>query len=163
MSGTETNVDGGNRTLELYVRSLAPRAAHDRQEDVVARLERLATRGRVAEYAVHVWGSRIDLASTAAETDAGRFVRERVEAFTDWTADNGLSTEPFFEEESVDSSLTGEEYTAVTLPTATLAEYVDGELDFVTPCTDGDTVLGVEDRLQELEERSQRLNTAQPI
>jgi hypothetical protein len=162
-SRVETNVDGENRTLELYVRSLAPRASHDRQEEVVTQLEQLETEGQIREYEVHVWGSRVDLSSRAAETDTGRFVRERVESFTKWTANNGLSTEPFFEAESVDCSITGEEFDAVTLPKATLAEYVDGELDFVTPCTDGETVLSVTDRLRELEERNRAPNTVQPI
>jgi hypothetical protein len=38
----------------------------------------------------------------------------------------------------------------MVLPTAALAEYVDEELAFVTPCTDGDTVYTVSDRLDEL-------------
>jgi hypothetical protein len=159
----ETNIDGENRTVELYVRSLAPRAARDRQEEVVSQLDRIETREQIDEYEVHVWGSRVDLSSTAIETDAGRFVRERVEAFTEWTTDNGLSTEPFFEEESVDCSITGESYDAVTLPKATLAEYVDGELDFVTPCTDGERDLTVADRLRQLEARNQEPNPVQPL
>lgn len=149
--------------MELFVRSLAPRACHDRQESLVERLGTLAAEGQVRDYAVHVWGSRVDLSSAAVETETGRFLRDRVEAFRTWRADNGLSTAPFFEEESVESTLAGEAYSAVTLPAATLAEYVDGELDFVTPCTDGDSVLTVQDRIEQLERRGTQLNTARPI
>lgn len=146
----DTHVDGGNRTVELYVRSLAPRATHDHQEGLVGRLERLRSRGCILDYTVHVWGSRIDLSSAAARTDAGRFIRRRVEEFSEWASESELSTGSFFEEEPVRSSITGEEYTATVLPTAALAEYVDEELAFVTPCTDGDTVYTVTDRLEEL-------------
>lgn len=149
--------------MELFVRSLAPRASHDRQESLVERLEALAAAGEVGDYTVRVWGSRVDLSSAAVETGVGRFVRERVETFRSWRADNGLSTRPFFQEESVESTITDEDYTAVTLPTATLAEYVDGELDFVTPCTDGDTVLTVGDRIEQLERQGKELNAALPI
>lgn len=147
----EMHIDGGKRTVELYVRSLAPRAAHDHLEELVETLDRLETRDRIGDYTVHVWGSRIDRTSAAAGTDAGRFVVERVEAFTDWACEQGLSTGSFFEEESVESSITGEEYTAMTLPTAALADYVDDELAFVAPCSDGDSVCTVRDRLETLE------------
>lgn len=150
----EMHIDGGNRTVELYVRSLAPPAAHDHLEELVETLETLETRDRIADYDVHVWGSRIDRKSAAARTDAGRFVVERVEAFTDWACEQGLSMGSFFEEESVESSITGEEYSAMTLPTAALAEYVDDELAFVAPCSDGDSVCTVRDRLETLEEEA---------
>lgn len=147
----EMDIDGENRTVELYVRSLAPRAAHDHLEDLVESLESLKTRNRIVDYTVHVWGSRIDRTSAAAGTEAGRFVTERVEAFTDWASEQGLSMGSFFEEESVESSITGEEYTAMTLPTAALAEYVDDELAFVAPCSNGEAVCTVADRLEVLQ------------
>jgi hypothetical protein len=155
-------IDGGNRTVELYVRSLAPRAAHDRLEDFVETLETLEARDRIGDYSVHVWGSRIDRTSAAARTEAGRFVTGRVEAFTDWACEQGLSLGTFFEEESVESSITGEEYTALTLPTAALAEYVDEELALVAPCSDGDSVCTVMDRLEALEGNGPATTAPQP-
>lgn len=159
----EMHIDGGNRTVELYVRSLAPRAAHDRLEDFVDTLETLEARDRIVDYTVHVWGSRIDRTSAAARTEAGQFVTERVEAFTDWACEQGLSMGSFFEEESVESSITGEEYTAMTLPTAALAEYVDGELAFVAPCSNGEAVCTVMDRLEALESNGTATNAPQQI
>ena len=151
----EAHIDGGNRTVELFVRSLAPRAAHDHLEDLVEQIEMLETRDRIQGFTVHVWGSRIDRTSAVARTDAGEFVTERVEAFSEWACENGLSMGSFFEEEPVESRITGEEYTATTLPTAALAEYVDDELAFVAPCSDGDTVWTVADRLDALENNGQ--------
>lgn len=143
-------VEGVNRTVELYVRSLAPASSHSCQESVLERLEWLASRGHVADFEVHVWGSRFDPSGASARTVAGRFVRERLATFTEWADRNGLSIRTFFDERPVRSSVTGEDYTAVVLPTMTLAEYVDGELEFVAPCSDGETVHTVEDRLAEL-------------
>lgn len=147
----ETHIDGGNRTVELYVRSLTPRGGRDRMEELLEKLDGLKARGEIAEYSVHVWGTRIDPSSAMAETDAGQFLSGRVQRFVDWAADHGFSTGSFFEAEPIRSSITGEEYEAMTLPTATLAEYVDGELSFVTPCTNGETVYTPADRLDALD------------
>ena len=149
--------------MELYVRSLAPRAAHDQQEALVERLETLDSREHIADYTVHVWGSRLDPSSAVARTGDGQFVRERVQTFRNWAAENGLSTGSFFEEEPVESSITGEEYTVLTLPTAALAEYVDGELEFVAPCTNGETVYTISDRLEELADAARAATEAPPV
>lgn len=159
----EAHIDGENRTVELYVRSLAPRAAHGRLENLLEQLDTLESREQILEYTVHVWGSRIDPKSTAARTEAGKFVTERVDAFTEWARENGLSMGSFFDEKPVRSSITGEEYTATMLPTAALAEYVDDELAFVTPCSDGETVWTVADRLEALESNGQPTTDARPI
>lgn len=146
----ETHIDGGSRTVELFVRSLTPRATRGRLEELVEHLEMLETRGRIQTFEVHVWGARIDRTSAAARTEVGQFVTERVEAISEWACENDFSLGSFFQEEPVESSITGEEYTATALPTATLAEYVDDELAFVTPCSDGETTYTVEDRLDAL-------------
>lgn len=138
------------RTVELFVRSLSPGVGRDRHERVLDQIERLESRGRIDEYAVHVWGSRLDPAA-ATRTEVGQFIRGRVEAFCEWAAGDDRSIDPFFEPERVCSSLTGDSYTELTLPTVALAEYVGDELVFVAPCSDGDRRYTVEDRLAELE------------
>lgn len=150
------------RTVELYVRSLAPGPASEKRERAIERLERLEARGVVDEYTVHIWGERFDPTSAAARTEPGRFVRRRVAAFASWADRNGVSTGSFFEPEPVRSSITGEEYTAVTLPSVALAEFVDGEVAFVAPCSDDGTTCSVEDRLDalELERRAAPAETA---
>lgn len=146
----EAHIDGGNRTVELFVRSLTPRATRGRLEELIEHLETLETRGRVQAFEVHVWGSRIDRTSAAARTEVGQFVTERVEAFSEWACETDHSLGSFFEEEPVESAITDEEYTVTTLPTATLAEYVDGDLSFVAPCSDGESMYTIEDRLDAL-------------
>lgn len=159
----ETHIDGGSRTVELFVRSLAPRATRGHLEDLIEHLEMLETRGHIQSFEVHVWGSRIDRTSAAARTEVGQFVTERVEAFSEWACENDFSLGSFFEEEPVESSITGEEYTATTLPTATLAEYVDDDLSFVAPCSDGETMYTIEDRLEALASNSRTTDSPPAI
>lgn len=147
--------------MELFVRSLTPRATRGRLEDLIERLEVLETRGRIQAFEVHVWGSRIDRTSAAARTEVGQFVTERVEAFSEWACENDRSLGSFFEEESVESTITDEEYTVTTLPTATLAEYVDDDLWFVAPCSDGESMATIEDRLEVIRSDGRATN-AQP-
>jgi len=137
-------------TVELYVRSLAPGPAGSRQEATIERLERLVDRRAVEEYAVHVWGARVALSTTAARTDAGRFVLDRLAAFRRWAAGADASLEPFFETRETHSSITGEVYATVELPVLALAEYRDGRLTGVSPHAGDDGVETVRDRLDAL-------------
>lgn len=138
-------------TVELYVRSLCADAAKAPQEAAIERLSRLERDGVVDEYTVHVWGRRISPDAAAADTDAGRFVLDRIEAFEDWANDVGTSIRSFFDTDEVDSSITGESYVAITVPTLTLAEFRGDELRCVAPCADDGTVHTVSDRLDVLE------------
>jgi len=145
-----TDRDQGRVRVELHVRSLAPRAGKRRQNSVIDRLEDLESEGYVDEWTVDVWGRQVGLSAAAARTDAGQFVLERVAAFRDWADDTGRSVASFFETRHVDSGITGEQYTALVLPSLTLAEYRDGDLAYVAPCSDGDEVTTVTDRLDVL-------------
>ena len=138
-------------TVELYVRSLCADAAKAPQEAALERLSRLERDGVIDEYTVHVWGRRISPDAAAAETDVGRFVLDRIEAFEDWANDVGASVRSFFDTEAVDSSITGASYEAITVPTLTLAEYHGDELRWVAPCAVDGTVYTVPDRLDALE------------
>ena len=139
-------------TVELYVRSLAADAAQAPQEAAIERLSRLERDGVVDEYAVHVWGRRVSPDTAAAGTSAGRFVLDRIERFRDWARRNGATLRSFFDTHEVDSSITGESYTAITVPSLTLAEYRGDDLVRVTPCGDGETVHTVTDHLDALED-----------
>lgn len=139
------------RRLDLYVRSLSPSGARAHQEAVLDRLTRLEAAGHIAGFTVHVWGKQVNTTTAAARTDAGRFILDRVSEFREWARRNGRSLGSFFETRDVASTITGEEYTTLVLPTMTLAEYRDGTLDFVTPCTDGEVVYTVHDRLDRLD------------
>lgn len=149
-----TDSDHGRLRVELHVRSLAPRAGHRQQERVIDRLEELESNGQVDEFSIDVWGKQVGLSSAAARTDAGRFVLDRVESFREWAAENGCSVESFFETRHVTSQVTDEQYTALVLPSLTLAEYRDGDLSYVAPCSDDGDATTVHDRLDVLDASS---------
>lgn len=138
-------------TVELHVRSLAPRAGKGQQESAIDRLNELESEGHIDEFSVNVWGKRVSLSSAASQTDAAQFVLDRVEEFRDWARRTGRSVDSFFETRRVESSITDEKYAALVLPSLTLAEYRGGELAYVAPCSDGGDVHTVDDRLDTLE------------
>lgn len=158
MIPTQPPVDGtvarATPAVELYVRSLAPGEATAEQEAVLERLDELAARDRVASYDVHVWGDRIAPDSVAARTRPGQFARDRVAAFRSWAHRNDASLAPALATQALHSTFTGEDHETVRFPTMVLAEFVDGELDHVAPCTRADTHWSVRDRLDALEHRS---------
>lgn len=138
-------------TVELYVRTLAPRAARDRLERVVARLESLESADAIGEFSVRVTGKAIPATPAETVTDYGAFLCNRVAVFQEWADRSGNSIAARFERRSVHSQFTGEDYNAIVWPDLVLAEYVEGDLRFVAPCeADGETVT-IEDRLQTLE------------
>lgn len=137
--------------LELHVRSLSASEGRPEQEAVVERLVTLAERGVIAEYSINVWGRELCRSGAMAGTEPGKTALERVDGFHAWAREADVSLAPFFERKTVRRPLTGEESrTVMRPPVMTLAEYRGGELTFVTPCRDGDTVHSVTTRLEEL-------------
>jgi len=61
---------------------------------------------------------------------------DRIEAFEAWADDRGLGLAPAFEPRTV-APLAGARRTVVTVPTAAVAVYGDGELVWGFPRTDG--------------------------
>lgn len=136
--------------LELYVRSLLPRGACESQEAIVDRLQELADEGAVDAVDVTVWGRGI-ATSTAAATEVGRELQQRVEQFTGWAGERGLTLRPRFERRSVSSRLTDESYDAIYFPAMAVAAFRNDDLAFVAPSADGTTVYTVEDVLAAFE------------
>lgn len=137
--------------LELYVRSLLPRGACACQEAVVDRLQELAEDGAIDAFEVTVWGRGL-APSTAAATDAGRELLGRIERFSGWARERGLTLRPRFERRTVRSDLTDETYDAVLFPAMAVAVFRDDDLAFVAPCADGTTVYTVADVLDAVED-----------
>ena len=153
-STSRSESDAGNTepvTVELYVRSLSESTTKAPQEAVLERLSELEREGIVDEYTVHVWGRRISPDTAAANTGIGQFVLSRIESFRDWARRSGLSIGSFFDTHEVHSSITDESYTAITVPSITLAEFHGEEVRRVTPCSDGETIHTVDDHLDILD------------
>lgn len=137
--------------LELYVRSMLPDGAGDRQETLLDRLDRLEREGDIAGYNVIVWGKQIAPESAAAATDEGRYILNRISEFQQWALANNVSLESFSQRRQVDSEASDEPSAAIVLPVMGLAEYHGSELAHVAPCTDKDEVRTITDRLDRLE------------
>lgn len=137
--------------IELYVRSLLPAGAHERQEAVIEQLQRLDREDKIDDFSVIVWGKQVARDSAAAHTEEGQYILNRVAEFKQWALSNNVSLESFYQKKEVASEVTEESYTAMVLPVMGLAEYHDGELQHVAPCTDGDVVHTIMDRLERLE------------
>ncbi|SFR92851.1 hypothetical protein SAMN05216559_1165 [Halomicrobium zhouii] len=137
--------------IELYVRSLLPTGAHERQEAVVDQLQRLDREDQIGDFSVIVWGKQVARDSAAAHTEEGRYILNRVAEFKQWALSNNVSLESFYQTSTVDNEVTEDAYTAITLPVMGLAEYKNGELQHVAPCTKGDVVHTIMDRLERLE------------
>lgn len=124
--------------------SLYTRADIGWRSELIRKLERIEEEGRISEYEVNCWPAKID-ASSNAET------MEIVKEFEEWAVENEVSLEPFFDRRELSSSFTGKESEVLVLPAAAIAVYSNGEIAGVYPCSDGETVHGVEDYLNEIE------------
>lgn len=136
--------------VELYVRSLAPGPAHGLQDALIARLEELVDRGTLEGMQLYVWGDSVCPESAAAGTAAGEFVLDRVNTFVAWARENGFTPRSCLRVTDVNSTLAEVEYTAIKFPQMLLAEFDDGELLFLSPCSDTDHDIGVQDHLSAL-------------
>ena len=137
--------------IELYVRSLLPDGASGRQNAVIDELDELERDGAIAGYDVIVWGKQIAPESAAATTDEGRYILNRVAEFKQWALSNNVSLESFYHRSTVQSEATDGADDSMVLPVMGLAEYHGEELVHVAPCTRGETVHTITDRLDSLE------------
>ena len=137
--------------IELYVRSLLPDGAGARQDAVIDELDELARDDEIAGYDVVVWGKQVAPRSAGADTEEGRYILNRVAEFKQWALSNNVSLESFYQRTTVESEATDGAYDAVVLPVMGLAEYRGGELAHVAPCTKGETVHTIADRLESLD------------
>lgn len=143
------SAESPTRTVELYVRSLAPQGLLSTQDIVIGRLDELKSTGKLDEYHVVIWGDRLPPESAAGRTPTGQRLRETVTQFQQWATESGMSLGSFLTG-TVRSELADEEYTCIQFPMLTLAEYEDGTLQFVSPCSDDDASYTIHDRLDAL-------------
>lgn len=140
----------GPPTVELFVRSLQPEAAAERQARLVDRLHSLEAAGVLADVDVTVWGEQLPLDGPTAETAAVRTYREQLEAAESWAADAGADLDGVLETRVVDRVLGDLTYRATVLPLWLMVERVDGEITHVTPHEHATGTDTVPDRLDHL-------------
>ena len=134
---------------ELFLRSLAPTDARDQQERVVERLRTLEAEGRVGTLDVRLCGECVCPESVTAETEPGRRLLDRHEAFRRWADDRDRELVGF-ERRDTESLLTGTRVTGIVFPRIVLAEYRDGDLTYVAPSRTEQERTSVTDRLDAL-------------
>lgn len=132
--------------VELYVRSLAPRASRDSQESLLDRLRRAPA---VDSTEVVVTGEQICPGTLAAGTEIGQLLLEKYERFEEW-ADATDRSLPAFTRKTGRSLLTGDSVSGICFPDRVLAVYRDGDLSFVAPCRAGDRAWTVQERVERL-------------
>ncbi|MFB6311487.1 MAG: HTH domain-containing protein [Salinirussus sp.] len=143
--------DGGRLTVELYVRSLAPRVGHERLDTVVDRLDHLASTGYLADFTVRITGDEIPATPADAVSETGAFLSRRVSSFESWASRTGRSLDASFERRIVASGIIGQTHTAIVPPMIAMAEFLDGDVRYVSPCSDSHGQVSVEDRLTSME------------
>ncbi|EMA01111.1 hypothetical protein SAMN05443574_101544 [Haloarcula vallismortis] len=135
--------------VELFVRSLCPEDGTQQQHYVIDRLQALADAGRIADLSILIWGRRIE-PRLAQRTAEGRRLLERLSTFEQWERNSDASLAAFDWQHPVTNMASDESVNVITLPTLALAEYVDGDLQHVAPCTRDGTVYRVVDRVTNL-------------
>lgn len=136
--------------VELYVRSLSPRESRRRIEAIVGTLDALATSDVLSGYRVLPTGTELPATPADAITEYGSYLVNRVVAFQEWATSSGRSLGSLFERRTVFSRFTHEEHDVLVFPTVVMAEYVGGDLRFVTPCHENDEHVTVRNRLETL-------------
>lgn len=145
-----TASDNTETVVELYVRALYVPGGQQRQERVIEALNRRAERGDIDSFSVVVWGEHIAPDTDTTRTETGQSLVDRLNEFQQWALDENVSLTSFYRSRRVETMVTETEQTVISLPMMGLAEYADGTLVQVTPCTDDGTVKRVEDHLTEL-------------
>jgi hypothetical protein len=137
-------------TVDLYV-SAGDTAVWNRQENVIARLERAEREGDVDHFSVQVWARKVSVSGPMSASKFHRAAVRSVEEFESWADAVDADVELPCERESVDCEFTGDEYHLMRPPTVCAAVYRGGRLAGVYPCrVDGDPRT-VEDLLDAIE------------
>lgn len=139
-------------SVELFVRSLAPSGATDRQTAAIDELERLKSEEIIESYTVTVWGNRI-CPETARATTTGQTVLDKIDQFRQWGREEGISLEPYFQRREI-RSMVDEPHSAIVPPMMCLAVYDDDDLWGVFPCVKEDEQCSIFDYLQSIEENA---------
>lgn len=139
------------RTVDLYLRAEPQFGVENQREAVVDRLTALEREEKIDDFNVYAWGREIRPAGPLEGTDYHRMVLRSLGEFEEWLRRNGTPANRLFERREVDSELTDETYTVISLPMMCIAVYDDGDLSGVYPYYDADGTHTVRECLAELE------------
>lgn len=129
----------GSVTAELLVRRDLPDPSRRRVDAIDARLDSLATDGKIQTYRRQTWPKRLRV------TRCDDLARDRYLAFTAWAADKDVSLQPFFHTRERYCTEAGTYTDCIVVPAMTLAVTVDDGLASVYPHSDEDGTVAIED------------------
>ena len=144
--------NGDGLRIEVYVRSLQPRG-DTTQQRAFDRLDELVEEGVVEDYEVVVWGDRVPPTPDALRTRAGRFVLDRVVVFQRWAEENDCSIQHAFNVRTVDSAITGQQYSELLLPQLVAAAVENDHLVDFAPAIVSGTHVSALDFIERLTQR----------
>ena len=146
MSGDGTST--GTR-VELYARTSLPGVAEKRRDEVISRLDELATAGHVSAVEIHTWEKKVPLDAECRE-------RSLYDQFRAWADDVGVELTPFFDTRECYSRDSGAKGPRLVLPALCLAVYRDDRLQSVYPHSTNDGSRSVMDCLRAIESARRR-------
>ena len=129
--------------LELWVRP----GTRDAADELVTRAESLADEGAVEEVDVRVWDAHQDL-SSSIHSHRQQEARATLQTLKRWAWRHGSELVGFGERRRAGRGRLGPEYVVQRVPSVLLAEYEDGLLVNVAPCSDRERC--VTERLEQL-------------
>lgn len=141
-----------HRRVELWLREPFPYGAHDRQQQVLDRLQALAAVGVVDELETALWGRHVPAAPPPDAPAVVREVRATVEAFAGWAGVDDPAAMPGFTRSRWTGEAVAEPVEVIGLPVFCLALYEDSTLAAVAPCWRSEGVETVDDCLAALED-----------
>jgi hypothetical protein len=149
MSTTDTR---STQRLKLFLRADPEPGTEAAKQEAVNRLTELTRSGHIDDYEVHVWGKELRTDGPLASTDYQQRVLSHVREFQAWADRHGYTLNGAFDRRTVRSSLAGESFTVLSLPTLCLGVYEGNELTDVYPCHDGEEACSVTEYLKSFEE-----------
>jgi hypothetical protein len=154
----DTNITQ-DKQVKLFIRVNPSFRAEQQKQAVIDRLRSLERKGQVAGVDVHVWGREIRLAGPLEGSVYHKSVMDHVNEFEQWFAENSVSMDALFSNRKIDSSISNERYSVLSLPFMCLAVYQDDELRDFYPHHDSETTHTVLNGLDRLETEDIRKGT----
>ncbi len=145
---SETSRQVAERGRHLVLCLQSPTSDSTGSERLVGRLRELKRQGYVDSFEIEMWDRYIDVGSADIPSSVKR-ARALLETFDDWAGLHESSIDGWGSDVAVGRGRMGHSTDIRRTPTTILAEYVDGNLERVTPCTNERLCVGA--RLEQIE------------
>ena len=131
----------------LWVRESVPRETHRKQCELIARLDTLEREKVIQSLEVRTWSQSVFESTSWIDEE----VSHAIDQLRDFTEATEIERIHGFETNST-ATVDGETIQRTQLPVLCLALYTEDVLQFVAPCTIGNSIMSVPDLITRLEE-----------